>query len=117
MYFGAALFIIMIGIYGVATSKNLIKAFVSLNIMETGVNILLIMTGFVKGGAIPIFSSPDRLIKAVDPLPQALVLTSIVIGFATTALGLVIVRLFFIKNGKYELDDSIYHKMIKGSLK
>ena len=64
---------------------------VGLSIMETGVNVLLISVGYVSGKSAPILSEGITPDKAVDPIPQALVLTAIVIGVATTAMALSVV--------------------------
>ncbi len=88
--------IFFIGIFGIITRKNIIKILLSINILQTGVNILLIGIGYVEGGNAPIITeniSSNALF--VDPLPQALVLTSIVIGFGTTALGLMVTMRYF----------------------
>ena len=90
-YYFASIALILIGLYAVLTKMNVLKILVGLSIMETGVNLLLISVGYVSGRSAPILSegiTPDR---AVDPIPQALVLTAIVIGVATTAMALSVV--------------------------
>ncbi|OHD54360.1 MAG: hypothetical protein A2Y33_03775 [Spirochaetes bacterium GWF1_51_8] len=80
-----------IGVFGILTRSNIIKILLSINILQTGVNLLLIALGYRDGGAAPIITSQvSSAVAMVDPLPQALVLTSIVIAFGTTAVGLVI---------------------------
>jgi multicomponent Na+:H+ antiporter subunit C len=89
IYYIAAFGLIIIGLYVVLTKKNLIKVIIGLDLFETGIFILLVCTGYLKKGTAPIFSksglNPDLM---VDPVPQALVLTAIVIGVATLALAL-----------------------------
>ena len=76
----------LIGLYGVLTRKNIIKIIIGLCIMEYSLNLLFIMIGYIDGGVAPIVDlSSAQAVKYVDPLPQALVLTAIVIGLATTA--------------------------------
>lgn len=89
IYYVGALGLIIIGLYIVLTKRNLIKVIIGLDLFETGIFLLLICTGYVKSGTAPIFSQP-RLEPTlmVDPVPQALVLTAIVIGVATLALAL-----------------------------
>ena len=96
IYYIAAVSLILIGIYAVLTKKNIIKIVLGLSIVETGVNILLVAIGYVKGGTAPIFSDPSmKPSQMVDPVPQALVLTAIVIGLAVTALALsIVIRLY-----------------------
>lgn len=83
--------LIFIGLFGVLTRKNIVKILLSLNIIETGINLLLVAFGYNEGGIAPILGSADTikyLSSMVDPVPQALVLTSIVIGLGTTAFAL-----------------------------
>jgi len=82
-----ALLLFSVGIYTVLSRRNLIRIVIGIAISDYAVNLLLIMAAYRNGGRAPIFS-PDQVIDAgamVDPLPHALVLTSIVIGLATTA--------------------------------
>jgi len=80
---------------------------VSLNIMEIGLNIFIISIGFNYEGIAPILTSTtaNGLIY-VDPLPQALVLTAIVIGVGTTALGLAIAKSIHKTYNTFELDET-----------
>jgi len=83
------------GLYGVITRRNLIKIAISLSIMEVSIFLFFALIGYVEGGKAPIVSpaEPDQLY--VDPLPQAMVLTAIVIGLATTSLLMaVIIRIY-----------------------
>jgi len=85
----------LVGLYGLITQRNLIKIVISLSIMEFSTFLFLVLIGYIDSGLAPIVdvSKPDQLF--VDPLPQALVLTAIVIGLATTAMLLAIaIRLF-----------------------
>jgi len=85
----------LVGLYGIITRRNLIKIVISLSIMEFSVFLFLVLIGYIDSGLAPIVdvSQPDQLF--VDPLPQALVLTAIVIGLATTAMLLAIaIRLY-----------------------
>ena len=92
MYYIASGGLILIGLYIVLVKTNLIKIIIGINFIGTGVNILLICIGYIKGRTAPIFSKPGiNPTNVVDPLPQALVLTAIVIGVAVLALALSIV--------------------------
>ncbi|WP_087036348.1 NADH-quinone oxidoreductase subunit K [Thermococcus litoralis] len=90
-YYFASIALILIGFYAVLAKRNVLKMLVGLSIMETGVNLLLISVGYVSGRSAPILSEGITSDKAVDPIPQALVLTAIVIGVATTAMALSVV--------------------------
>lgn len=80
--------VILIGLYGVSTSKNIIKSIFSVTIIESGVILLFLNLGNYHGGNIPIVS--DVIVDIVDPLPQALMITTIVIGSTVTALALML---------------------------
>ena len=81
--------LILIGLYIVLVKHNLIKVIIGLAILDTGVNLFLISVGYVAKGTAPIFSgSGTGAQQMVDPVPQALVLTAIVIGVAVLALAL-----------------------------
>ncbi len=88
MYVGAV-GLIMIGLLTVLSKRNLIKIIVGLMVMDTGVNLLLIAIGYIHNRTAPVLtqahSDPTNM---VDPVPQALVLTAIVIGLGVIALAL-----------------------------
>ncbi len=78
-----------IGFYGIATQKNLVKILVSFDIMESALFLFFIGLHYKVGLVAPIL---DKHLKTftnmVDPVPQAMILTTIVIGLAVLALGL-----------------------------
>jgi multicomponent Na+:H+ antiporter subunit C len=89
IYYFGAFSLIFIGLYIVLVKKNLIKVIIGLSIIDTGINLFLIAVGYIKGGTAPIFSKSGlKASDMVDPVPQALVLTAIVIGVAVLALAL-----------------------------
>ena len=81
--------IILVGLYGMSTSKNIIKSVVCLTIIEAGTILFFLNLGNYFGGGIPIVSdgNPNGY---VDPLPQALMITAIIIGSTITALSLML---------------------------
>jgi len=107
-FFITAVLVILIGLYGVLVKKTLIKIVIGLSVLDAGINLLLISIGYLKEGTAPIFS--PALLKGmpltmnnirklsegmVDPVPQALVLTAIVIGFGVIAVALsLVIRLY-----------------------
>ena len=95
-----AITLIAIGFYGVMFKENIIKKVIGLGVMANGINILLIIIGYRSGGIIPIATPTNLdqfLTSAVDPLPQALVLTSIVIAVSVTAFALMLCYRIFKK--------------------
>ncbi len=95
--YGTAVFLIIIGLYAVLLKKHLVKIVIGLSIMDAGIHLLFVAVGYISGGTAPIFSpgNENAANTMVDPVPQALVLTAIVIGFAVTALALsLVIRLY-----------------------
>jgi multicomponent Na+:H+ antiporter subunit C len=82
-------FLMMAGLYTVISRGNLVKKIAGLNIFQTSVFIMYISFGYVEGGAAPILEEGVTLYS--NPLPHVLILTAIVVGVATTALGLALV--------------------------
>ena len=85
------IFLMMIGLYIVIARSNLMKKIVGLNIFQTSVFMLYISIGKVSGGTAPIFPMDmkvDPNLAYSNPLPHVLILTAIVVGVATTSLGL-----------------------------
>ncbi len=78
--------LMMLGFYIVMAKPNMIKKIIGLNIFQTSVFVLYISAGKVSGGTAPIVSEGVSLYS--NPLPHVLILTAIVVGVATTALGL-----------------------------
>lgn len=81
--------IMMAGFYTVISRGNLVKKIAGLNIFQVSVFLLYISIGNVKDGAVPIIEEGITLYS--NPLPHVLILTAIVVGVATTALGLALV--------------------------
>lgn len=98
--------LVFIGLFGILTRKNIVKILLSLNILETGINLLLVAFGYREGGLAPILTSPDsvaNLALVVDPVPQALVLTAIVIGLGTTTFALGLTIRYFLTHGSVSI--------------
>jgi multicomponent Na+:H+ antiporter subunit C len=88
--------LILIGLYIVLVKSNLIKIIIGITLIDTGVNLFLVSVGYIRMGTAPIFSQAEGAGRQmVDPVPQALVLTAIVIGVSVVALALsVAIRLY-----------------------
>ncbi len=83
------IFLMMSGFYIVMTSRNLVKKIIGLNIFQASVFVFYISIGKVSEGTAPIVA--EGLSRYSNPLPHVLILTAIVVGVATTALGLALV--------------------------
>ena len=80
---------------------------ISLNVFEIGLNLFIISIAYIEDGIAPILTSENATsnLQFMDPLPHALVLTAIVIGVGTTALGLAFAKKIYAKYGTYEIDE------------
>lgn len=81
--------LMMAGLYVVVARGNLVKKIIGLNVFQTSVFLLYISMGKVAGGTAPILTGKDEVFS--NPIPHVLILTAIVVGIATTALGLALV--------------------------
>ena len=96
--------LMMIGLFLVIGRKNFLKKIVGLTIFQTSVFLLYITFGKIKGGTPPILNESINAIYS-NPLPHVLILTAIVVGVATTALGLSLVLRINSEYGSIEEDD------------
>ncbi len=94
----------LVGLYGVVSKRNLIRIIIGIAIMEYSINLFLIIIGYIEGGTAPIITKGFEDAKFVDPLPQAMILTSIVIGLATTALLLAVAIRLYQKYGTFDIN-------------
>lgn len=92
-----------VGLYGVITRRNLVKIAVSLSIMEISTFLFFALVGYIDNGVAPIVDPADPAKIYVDPLPQALVLTAIVIGLATTAMLMAVIIRLYRKYGTFDI--------------
>ena len=102
-YYWVFAVILMIGFYAVIAKRNLIKKLIGLSIFQAAVFLLYITMGKVDGGTAPIFQDGVNLYS--NPLPLVLILTAIVVGISTTALGLGIVVRIKEEYGSIEEDE------------
>ena len=86
--------LMMTGLYIVIAKGNLVKKIVGLNIFQTSVFMLYISVGKIDGGTAPILTGDPTSVYS-NPLPHVLILTAIVVGVATTAVGYaLIIRIY-----------------------
>jgi len=84
--FAVAGWVCLIGLYGVATSRNLIHLALCLTVTQSSTYVLLLSVGYVRGGTAPIFKGVKLGTRAVDPVVQSLSLTDIVVSVTVLAL-------------------------------
>lgn len=104
----AGLALILIGIWGVISRRNIIRMIIGFSLFDTGLHVVLVAMGHLKGRTAPILDNPltrkEALTRIVDPVPQALVLTAIVIGLAVTALMLAYALKLYQKKKSLNID-------------
>ena len=101
--------LLMTGFYAVVAKVNLYKKLLGLSLFQAAVFLLYITEGKVEGGTAPIFSGEAGNQLFSNPLPQVLILTAIVVGISTTALGLgIVVR---IKEEYGTIEESEIHEI------
>lgn len=101
--------LVLIGIWGLLTQKNLIKIVIGFTLFDTGIHIIMVSIGYVKNRTAPIIDQSVNINDVgnsiVDPVPQALVLTAIVIGLGVTALMLTYVLKMYQKKKSLEINN------------
>jgi multicomponent Na+:H+ antiporter subunit C len=98
--------LLMVGFYAVIARPNMIKKLLGLSIFQAAVFLLYITMDKVEGGTAPIIQK--GVVDAIysNPLPQVLILTAIVVGISTTALGLALVVRIYEAYGTIEEDET-----------
>ena len=123
MVYALCFVLIAIGIYGMVVKKNVVKIVISLAIMEYGINLLLILVGYRApagpASGVPVATAPivdaatlerasgmaEFAVNSVDPLPQALVLTSIVISLGVLALMVAVCVRLYERYGTFDITE------------
>ena len=84
--------LVLIGLWGMLTQRHIIRMIIGFSLLDTGIHMVMVSIGYVTGGTAPIINDAVPMTEAVnrivDPVPSALVLTSIVIGLGVTAVML-----------------------------
>ncbi len=96
---GLGFLLLLTGLWGLLTRKNLIQIVIGFSVFDTGLHVIMVGIGYIRGRTAPILDEAAARETAartvVDPVPQALVLTAIVIGLGITALMLAyVVKLY-----------------------
>jgi len=95
----------LLGFYCLLVKQNLIKKIIGFGIMEYAINLFFILLGYRWEGEAPILDKHQVIVNFVDPLPQALILTSIVIGLGITALMVAIVIRIYEKHKSFDINE------------
>lgn len=109
MVYALCLVLIAIGLYGVAVKKNVVKIVISLAIVGYGINVLLVLVGYRSGGIAPILApgmtTATLVAQAVDPLPQALVMSAIMINLGMLILLVAICIRLYERYGTFDVTE------------
>lgn len=106
--------LMMMGLFIVISHENLVKKLVGLSIFQTSVFLFYITLGRVSGGTAPILTdAPDAVYS--NPLPHVLILTAIVVGVATIALGLALILRINEAFGSIEEDEILAAKNLSAA--
>jgi len=116
MPYALCFLLFMIGLYCAVVKKNMVKIVIGIMVMEYAVNLFLIMLGYRTGGTAPIVDktylesgtgqiAASFINTSVDPLPQALVLTAIVISLGSLALMISICTRTYGKYGTFDITE------------
>ena len=101
--------LILIGLYGALSNRNILRMIVAFSVANTGVNMVLVAVGYMKGRTAPILDeavpAAEAAARIIDPVPQALVLTAIVIGVGVTALMLAYAYKLYEKKGSLDISE------------
>jgi multicomponent Na+:H+ antiporter subunit C len=84
--YAVAAWVLLVGCYGIATSRSFIHSIVCLSLVQSSTYLLLLLVGWSGRATAPVFGDVQPGARVVDPLVQALTLTDIVVGAAVTAL-------------------------------
>ncbi|WP_438997318.1 cation:proton antiporter subunit C [Candidatus Puniceispirillum sp.] len=104
------IFLMMAGLFMVISRQNLVKKLVGLSIFQTSVFLFYITLGKMAGGTAPILVDDPSVVYS-NPLPHVLILTAIVVGVSTTALGLALVLRINEAFGSIEEDELLVAKV------
>ncbi len=94
----------LVGLYGLLTKRDLVKIILSSGIMGYAVNLMFVLFGYRREASFPILEEGKTAAAMVDPLPQALVLTSIVIELGITALLVALAVRLYQKNKTFDIN-------------
>jgi multicomponent Na+:H+ antiporter subunit C len=93
----------LVGLYGILTKRDLVKIILASGIMGYAANLLIVLIGYRRDAVYPILEPGKEAAVMVDPLPQALVLTSIVIELGITALLVALALRLYQKNKTFDI--------------
>lgn len=92
-----------VGLYCLARKRNIIKIIIGIGIMEYAANLFFVLLGYRTEGRAPIYAHDQVIKNMVDPLPQAVVLTSIVLGLSVTLMLVAVAIRIYERYGTFDI--------------
>lgn len=100
--------LVLIGLWGVLSHRHILRIIIGFSLVDTGIHLVLVATGYITGATAPILDEAlgpgEAALNAVDPVPSALVVTAIVIGFSVTAVMLAYAIRLYRAKGTLSID-------------
>jgi len=93
----------LIGLYCILRKRNIIKIIIGIGIIEYAMNLFFVLIGYKSEGRSPIFAHDQVIKNMVDPLPQAVVLTSIVIGLSVMLMLVAMAIRIYERYGTFDI--------------
>lgn len=101
--------LLLVGVYALVAKKNVVRIIIGIAILDYGINLLLVLLGYRANGRPPILgrsqTSAQMVGRSVDPLPQVMVLTNIVVELAIVALVVALAIRLYDKYGTFDMND------------
>lgn len=108
--------LLVVGLYGMMLKRNLVKKLIGLNILQTAIILLWVAAAYKRGATVPVLDPARGAEDAalyMNPLPQTLMLTAIVVGAAITAVGLALLIAIYRRFGTLD-EDVLLERMREG---
>jgi len=100
-----AVWLLLAGLYGIVTSRNVLHQIISLSVVQASTYVLLLAVGYRTGAAAPVFADIPTSRPVVDPIVQALSLTDVVVGATVSALLLAVAVQLHKRTGSLDPED------------
>ncbi len=102
--YAVALWIFLVGLWGVVTSRNLVHLAICISVIQSSTYVLLAAIGYRTGAPAPVFADIPATTRTVDPVAQALMLTDIVVEVTVVALLLALAVQAYKRTGQLDPD-------------
>jgi multicomponent Na+:H+ antiporter subunit C len=101
--------LLLVGLYALVAKKNVVRIIIGIAILDYGINLLLVLMGYRHGGSAPILGKGETTAqlaaRSVDPLPQVMVLTNIVVELAMVVVVVALAIRIYDRYGTFDMND------------